>query len=148
MTNIKNTNLEAALHRYRNACHGYGQHFQQSTDTDATNAYFNEMNKTYRELMRFGSDGVKALLSLINDPSEYVRLWPAISGLQFAPTKCLKVIEEATSLMENIGFTAELAIQRWKSGELTFPMVNEDRYGTLDETRQEREKLGIVYSEQ
>jgi hypothetical protein len=130
---------------YREMCFGYGKHLEQCDDADITNAYADEVLKAFRDLMRRGSPGIEAVMSLINDPEAYVRHIAAIFGLQFQPEECVKVLEELQSFGQVTAFTVTMGLERWRSGELTFPMIEEDRFGTLEEVRQERERLGIHY---
>jgi hypothetical protein len=130
---------------YREMCYGYGDHRERCDDADITNAYADEVLKTFRSLVRCGNQGIEAAMSLIHDPEAYARITPAIFGLQFQPEECVRVLEELQSFERVTAFSATIGLERWRSGELTFPMIEEDRFGTLEEVRQERERLGIYY---
>jgi hypothetical protein len=131
--------------QYRDICFAYGDHLERNDDPDITNAYADEVVKLFRNLLRFGKDGIDAAMSLIYDPEPGVRHIAAIYGLQFQPENCIKVLEELQSYGRITAFSATIGLERWRSGELTFPMIEEDRFGTLEEVRQERERLGIHY---
>ena len=75
----------------------------------------------YRELRRRGREAQRALLPLVDDEEEGVRVWAAAHALEFA----LGVGEPALTLLsQGVGpaaFTATVTLCQWRKGELSFP---------------------------
>ena len=74
------------------------------------------------ELRARGSEALRQLLKLLDDPDPGTRCWVAGSVLDFAPAEAEPVLAEiAKNAGGLVGFSAERTLEQWRAG--TFKVV-------------------------
>lgn len=104
--------------RYVAAALAYGA-AREDADSKATNREARLMGSVYDVLKGRGTgpDGLGALLTLLVHEDPEVRSLAAADTLEIAPDKAVAVLEEVECLSGLVGFSAEMALKRWKKGE-------------------------------
>lgn len=89
-------------------------------DNDAE--LYARMSLAFHELMKSGDHGTLAFERLIHDPSPYVRLWAAAQLLFFGQPDARSVLEELTSQLGPLAFTAKITLSEYDAGHLKSPL--------------------------
>jgi uncharacterized protein DUF2019 len=83
------------------------------------NRMFELLVAIHRELRARGIEAQRQLLSLLDDPDLGTRCWAATAVMEFAPEEGERVLADlAKSAGGLVGFSAEWALEEWKSGTL------------------------------
>lgn len=75
------------------------------------------VNQIFRQIIALGDEGRQALVALAEVSEDEVAILAAAYALKSDPKRSLAVLQRLTSNRGIIGFKAEHAIRRWKSGE-------------------------------
>jgi len=94
----------------------------ESGDVERTNSASDAAVAAHVELQRRGAERV--LLALLDHPEPGVRGWAGFHCLEFAPDQAEPVLEELAQQDGLVAFTAEMTLERWRKGELSFPIDN------------------------
>ena len=81
------------------------------------------MRNSYHQLKGFGNAGQKALQSLLDDESVFVRNWLASALMIEGNVKARKVLEEISIMPGMEGFNAKITLEEFDAGRLdkSFP---------------------------
>lgn len=103
------------LEEYRQAA------MRQSSAKTASeaNSEAEKLLSIYRELRNQGEEGIRALLSLLESPSESVRCWAATHLLPFASERAVMVLEAlAAGTPGAARANASMTLREWRAGRL------------------------------
>ena len=94
-------------------------HSRATLDGDyrAANRAATKAHKLFLRLTSFDIEGRLALLTLAETAADEVAVLAATYSLKFNPDRSLRVLTRLMSNRGVIGFQAEQAMRRWKSGE-------------------------------
>jgi hypothetical protein len=112
--------VEDLIEAYRQAA---AAHWRATLDGDSktVNRHYDIIASVYRELRTRGRSGQSALVPLMHDPSKQLRCKAAAHVLEFAPDLAEPILVDLTTDDGLVGFTAMMALDRWRRGELSFP---------------------------
>jgi hypothetical protein len=111
--------IEEELRKYAAAAASYGRavnngHVKQSDKC------FDEVEKAFEELKLFGDQGLQAVANLLQSDDEGVRLWSAAHLLNYPRFGALPVLEKLKQSPSILSLTAEVTIDQWRDGKLTY----------------------------
>jgi len=99
------------------ALHGKATH---EGDSDLANRSYEELASIYRSLRERGERD--RLLPLLEHADPAVRGWAAAHALEFAPERAVTVLTAlASGPPSPERLTAQMTLQEWRKGKLTFP---------------------------
>ena len=75
----------------------------------------------YRTLRARGLGSQVKLLDLLRDSDAGVRGWVASHALEFSPEKGEPVLVELAAQPGVVGLDAQMVLEEWRAGRLTFP---------------------------
>ncbi|HUW58723.1 MAG TPA: DUF2019 domain-containing protein [Planctomycetota bacterium] len=78
-----------------------------------------QLHACYRAL-RASEEGHNALIGLMEDPEPSVRCWAAAHSLQWRPDVARRVLEALRDSQGPFSFDAEMTLQEYDKGRLTF----------------------------
>ncbi|WP_460597392.1 hypothetical protein [Geomonas sp. Red276] len=87
----------------------------EAFDDEAAAAQVQELTRFYAVVIREG--GVEAFLVLLEDQAPPVAGMAAVFAIREAPERCVAVLKRIAKLPGLIGFRAQVALERWESGE-------------------------------
>ena len=108
--------LERLLKRFAVAARA---HFEalEALDEERTEAQARMIAGLHGALVREGRRGEELLLSLVDSPDPVVAGMAAIYSINVDTGRCLATLRRVAKEPGLLGFRAEVAIQRWESGE-------------------------------
>jgi hypothetical protein len=112
--------IEASIDRYAAAAAAHGEASERG-DHKRANREFNVISGVYRGLRAKGPEAQSRLLRLLDHPNAAVRGWAASHALEFSSGAGEKVLQALIKDGGLPGFNAEMVLQEWRSGSLTFP---------------------------
>jgi hypothetical protein len=75
----------------------------------------------YRSIICTGESGRQALLELVDDNDPVVAGMAAVYSIRYDSIRCLSTLERVAREPGLLGFRAQVAIERWESGEWLGP---------------------------
>jgi hypothetical protein len=115
---LQESGLAALISSYRDAAREHGS-ATAAGEYRTANRRHDEIVAIYHELVRRGSEGRTALLSLLEHDDLSVRVWAAVHSLQFAPAEAEAVLEAiAQSPPGLVRLAAEYSLEEWRKGTL------------------------------
>ncbi|MRR34023.1 hypothetical protein EG829_04875 [bacterium] len=75
----------------------------------------------YRSIIGTGESGRQALLELVGDDNPVVAGMAAVYSIRYDSKRCLATLERVALEPGLLGFRAQMAIERWQSGEWSGP---------------------------
>lgn len=98
-------------------------HFQalEEMDEERANASAHMIAGLYRSIIGTGESGRQALLELVDDPDPVVAGMAAVYSIRSDSIRCLATLRRVALVPGLLGFRAQVAIERWESGEWQGP---------------------------
>nr|WP_284694621.1 hypothetical protein [Geomonas sp. Red32] len=87
----------------------------EAYDDEAASAQVQELTRFYAAVVREG--GLEAFFVLLEDPAPPVAGMAAVFAMRESPDRCIAVLKRIAKLPGLIGFRAQVALERWESGE-------------------------------
>jgi hypothetical protein len=87
----------------------------EAMQEESAAAQAGEMKRFYAVVKR--EDGVEMFLTLLDHENPYVSGMAAVHAMREAPERCSALLVKLSGLPGLIGFRAQVALERWKSGE-------------------------------
>jgi hypothetical protein len=115
---LKTVPTEQLVERYVNAAAAHARASEQG-DYVVANPQHEIVATIYRELRERRER--EALLPLLQADDPAVRAWAASHALEFAPAAGEPVLRELSTASGLVGFNAQMTLDTWCSGDLTFP---------------------------
>jgi hypothetical protein len=83
------------------------------------NASHNRMHAAYKQL-RVTSEGKAGIIALMEDENPHVKCWAAAHSLEWELDKARAVLTSLRDFKGACSFDAEMVLEQYKSGKLTF----------------------------
>lgn len=115
---LTSASLEELVGRYASAAAAHAKASEQG-DYAVANPQHDAVAAVYRELRNRKER--EALLPLLQAGDLGVRGWAASHALEFAPDDGTRVLQELSASAGLVGFNAQMTLDTWRAGELTFP---------------------------
>ena len=89
----------------------------EALDAERTEAQARMIAGLHGALVREGKQGEELLLNLVDSPDPVVAGMAAVYSIRLDTGRCLAALRRVSKEPGLLGFRAEMAIQRWESGE-------------------------------
>lgn len=98
-------------------------HYQalDEMDEEQANIHAQMIEGLYRSIVGTGEGGRRALLNLVDDSDPVVAGMAAVYSMNYDSSRCLAALKRVSLAPGLLGFRAEMAIERWMSGEWPRP---------------------------
>lgn len=120
MSKLKTRANADLIEEYRAAAALHGA-ATESGDYRVANRNHDLVAEIYSELRVRGADAQRQLLILLDDVDPHVRGWAAAHALDFAPDRGERVLRRLVAEQGVAGLNAEMTLEEWSKGSLTFP---------------------------
>jgi hypothetical protein len=104
--------IDDLIKRYRDGAEGTG-----SSEASLSNSFQKSMHACYKQL-RETAEGQSAIMSLMSDPSPYVRCWASVHSLQWNMPAARNVLELIRDSKGPASFDAEMTLEELEKGRL------------------------------
>ena len=108
--------LERLLKRFAVAARAHHEALE-ALDEERTEAQARMVAGLHEALVREGKVGEELLLDLVDSPDPVVAGMAAVYSIRLDTGRCLAALRRVAKEPGLLGFRAEMAIQRWESGE-------------------------------
>jgi hypothetical protein len=108
--------LERLLKRFAVAARAHHEALE-ALDEERTEAQARMIAGLHGALVREGKQGEELLLNLVDSPDPVVAGMAAVYSIRLNTGRCLAALRRVAKEPGLLGFRAEMAIQRWESGE-------------------------------
>jgi len=108
------------LHRFAATATAHHQALE-AMDEERANAHARMIAGLYRSIAASGEGGRRALLELTDDSDPVVAGMAAVYSIGYDSTRCLATLARVALEPGLLGFRAQVAIERWESGEWRGP---------------------------
>ena len=108
--------LELLVKRFAVAARAHHEALE-AMDAERSEAQARMTAGLHARLMREGKQGEELLLNLVDSPDPIVAGMAAVYSIRLDTGRCLAALRRVAKEPGLLGFRAEMAIQRWKSGE-------------------------------
>lgn len=110
--------MTSLLQQYKVYAADHGTHTEEG-DSDATNASYYLLQKTFLELIKVGKG--RELVALYDDPNPWVQSWAASHSLEIDEASALRKLAEIEAAdIPLVSTSAKYTIRGWKAGQLRF----------------------------
>jgi hypothetical protein len=107
--------METLVAEYESAAQRHGNELT----APAANAAAKELFAIYKEIRRYGDEGVKQLLPLLRHSNKSVQCWAATHLLEVSPKEAVLALENLASESDGLmRTTASMTLREWKAGRL------------------------------
>lgn len=113
---MQDDKLTRLLHRFAAVATAHYQALEEMDEVRA-NTYAQMIGGLYRSIIGTGESGRKALLELVSDDDPVVAGMAAVYSIRSDSKRCLSTLERIAREPGLLGFRAQMAIERWESGE-------------------------------
>jgi len=117
---MKDDKLTRLLLRFASISTAHYQALEEMNEERA-NTYAKMIAGLYRSIVEYGESGRQALLELVDDNDPIVAGMAAVYSIRYDSTRCLSALERVALEPGLLGFRAQVAIERWMSGEWQGP---------------------------
>ncbi|MCY3019677.1 MAG: DUF2019 domain-containing protein [Planctomycetota bacterium] len=107
--------IKELVERYRQGAIGTGD----TSDPKKANKHAADLHACYK-VLRESEEGCESIMSLMTDPEPSVRCCAAAHSLQWKPGVARRVLEALRDSRGPFSFDAEMTIQEYDKGRLTF----------------------------
>ena len=108
--------LERLLKRFAVAARAHHESLE-ALDAERTEVQSRMIAGLHEALVREGKLGEELLLNLVDSPDPVVAGMAAVYSIRLDTGRCLAALRRVAKEPGLLGFRAEMAIQRWESGE-------------------------------
>jgi hypothetical protein len=115
---LATASVDELVDRYASAAAAHAKASEQG-DHAVANPQHDVVAAVYRELR--DRNEREALLPLLQIDDPGVRGWAASHALEFSPDDGERVLQELSASAGLVGFNAQMTLDTWRAGELTFP---------------------------
>ena len=108
-----------AITRYASAAEAYGRAIKngQATESDK---HFDAVEEAFAKLKAHGNNGLRAIAELLESKDDGVKLWSAAHLLNYPEFGSLEVLERLKRSRSILALTAEVTLDQWRNGKLTY----------------------------
>jgi hypothetical protein len=117
---MQDDNLTRLLHRFAITAKAHHQALEDMNEERA-NTYANMVAGLLRSIVGIGESGRQALLELVDHNDPVVAGLAAVYSIRYDSKRCLSSLERVALEPGLLGFRAQMAIERWESGEWPGP---------------------------
>jgi hypothetical protein len=117
---MQDDKLTRLLHRFATTAMAHYQALEEMNDERA-NTHAQIIAGLYRSIIGTGESGRQALLELVDDNDPVVAGMAAVYSISNDSKRCLSTLERVAREPGLLGFRAQVAIERWESGEWLGP---------------------------
>jgi hypothetical protein len=117
---MQDDNLTRLLYRFATTAKAHHQALEDMNEERA-NTYAKMIAELRRSIIGIGESGRQALLALVDDNDPVVAGMAAVFTIRYDSKRCLSSLERVALEPGLLGFRAQMAIERWKSGEWLGP---------------------------
>ncbi len=111
--------LEQLIQDYSAAARSYGRAILGGC-TNKSDTSFDDIETTFGRIKETGKPGLQALSTLLESSDESVRLWASSHLLNYSEFQSAVVLEEICSSPSVLALTAQVTLDRWKQGYITY----------------------------
>ena len=108
--------LELLLKRFAVAARAHHEALE-TLDAERAEVQARMVAGLHEALVRAGKQGEELLLNLVDSPDPVVAGMAAVYSIRLDTRRCLAALRRVAKEPGMLGFRAEMAIQRWESGE-------------------------------
>jgi hypothetical protein len=108
--------LERLLSRFAVAARAHHEALE-SMNAERAETQARMISALHGALVREGTPGLKKLLDLVDSIDPIVAGMAAVYSIRLDPERCLATLRRVATEPGLLGFRADMAIQRWESGE-------------------------------
>jgi len=112
--------LTRLLHRFATTAKAHYKSLEEMNEERA-NTHAQMIVGLYRAIIGTGESGKQALLELVGDNDPVVAGMAAVYSIRYDSKRCLTTLERVALEPGLLGFRAQMAIERWESGEWLGP---------------------------
>jgi hypothetical protein len=112
--------LTRLLHRFATTAKAHFKVLEEMNEERA-NTHAQMIVGLYRTIIGTGECGKQALLELVGDNDPVVAGMAAVYSIRYDSKRCLSTLERVALEPGLLGFRAQMAIERWASGEWLGP---------------------------
>ncbi len=117
---MQDDKLARLLHRFSATASAHYNALEEM-DGERANTCAKMTAGLYRSIVGTGETGRQALLDLVDDNDPVVAGMAAVYSIRYDTDRCLAALERVSLAPGFMGFRAQMAIERWKSGEWPGP---------------------------
>jgi hypothetical protein len=117
---MQDDKLTRLLHRFAATAKVHNQALEEM-DEERANTHAQMLAGLHRSIICIGESGRQALLGLVDDNDPVVAGMAAVYSLRYDSKRCLSSLERVAREPGLLGFRAQVAIERWESGEWLGP---------------------------
>ncbi|MRR07550.1 MAG: hypothetical protein EG828_11570 [Deltaproteobacteria bacterium] len=117
---MQDDTLTRLLHRFTVTAMAHYQALEEMDEVRA-NTHAQMIAGLYRSIIGTGESGRQALLELVDDCDPVVAGMAAVYSIRCDSKRCLATLARVAREPGLLGFRAQVAIERWKSGEWLGP---------------------------
>jgi len=117
---MQDDKLTRLLQRFATTSTAHHQALEEM-DEERANTCAKMIAGLYRSIIGTGESGRQALLELVGDDNPVVAGMAAVYSIRYDSKRCLSTLERVALEPGLLGFRAQMAIERWQSGEWPEP---------------------------
>jgi hypothetical protein len=117
---MQNDKLTRLLQRFATTATARFQALEEM-DEERANTCAQMIAGLHRSIVGTGESGSQALLELVDDNDPVVAGMAAVYSIRYDSERCLSTLRRVALLPGLLGFRAQIAIERWESGEWQGP---------------------------
>ena len=112
-------NINERINGYIEAAKGYGECIHKG-NSKLSNQYFDNIEKLFEDIKSSGSGGLDEIAKLLLHKDESVRLWASSHLLNYPKYESFKILEKIKNSGTILGLTAEVTLDQWSKGNITY----------------------------
>jgi len=117
---MQNDKLTRLLQRFATTATAHFQALEE-LDEERANTCARMIAGLHRSIIESGESGRQALLELVDDKDPVVAGMAAVYSLRYDSKRCLATLRRVAMVPGMLGFRAQVALERWESGEWQGP---------------------------